>query len=436
MSTPEPSTSGGGDDKESIAARLAKLDTTQVAALLGIVTYGLGVATVSFYLQDNEIPDPDLSFFKAHYIYTGIGVLGFFVLAASLVHICIAVTSRWRDLGRTLIVFIGWGLLLIWVPYAFVLHGETDSLDAHQVLLGLELGAVCIATVALGIGAYAVNGSRTRRKALSFVFALGTLGLVFFYVFLYSREIYPLIPDQFGGGKPKQARLLFSSSGASEAQQLGVRLKAGTRLSEPVTLMLASDSFYAFRAHPDGRIIQIAKDDVVGLQEDSRAPFAVDVQTLNGGKLAGLPQKNDQLVLTFSEEIDPNSLIPNWSGKLTSAFLVDEGVPGGTDELHFSRAGYKPDLVHLGVVELRPGGYERLFGDKAHPVTIELRGRLVVVTLQAGAGIAGDPKPVRRREVMAWTPSGEATDEVGNHSDTATAIEDDDDNPSRADVDF
>lgn len=434
MTHREPPSTPGVNGQESLTAKLAKLDTTKLVGLVVVVTYGLGVATVSFYLEHNEIPDPDLSFFKAHYVYTGIGVLGFFVLAASLVHICIAVTDGWRDAWKTLLVLVGWGSFLILLPYGFVLHAESGLLDGRQILLSIKLGAISIAVVCLGIIAYKAHGPGTARRAAAFVLGLLTLVLILFYVSLYSRDIYPLLPDQFGGGKPKQARVLFSQAGAHEARQLGIRLKPGTLLSEPVTLMLVSDSFYVLRPHPEGHIVQIAKDNVNGLQEDSAPPYAVDVQTRNFGR-AGLPQRGDRLVLTFSEEMDSNSLIPSWSGKAVPAFIVDEGETGSPDALHFLAADHT-DLSHLGVVELRAGGYERIFGQKAHPITIELRGRSVIVTLLPGVKVGSHLKPVERPDVMAWTPSSKATDQVGNPSEIATVIEEGSEDPSRADIDF
>lgn len=211
--------------------------------------------------------------------------------------------------------------------------------------------------------------------------------------------------------------------------------RPGTHLSEPVTLILASDTFYALRPHPDGHIVQIAKEDVSGLEEDSTPPYAVDVQTRDRGMAPGLPQAGDQPILTFSEEMDPDSLITGWSGKSTSASIVDRGSPGKPDKLHFL-ASDGSDLTHLGVVELRAGGYERIFGEDAHSVTIELSGRSVLVTFQAGATVGNNPAPVKRHDVMVWKPSDMATNEVGNASLTTIAIEGSSEGSGRADIDF
>ena len=72
-----------------------KLDTpTKIAALIALVAYVAGVLTVGIYVQHNDIPAPDLTVFKAHYIYTGIEVLGLLAAAAALISLCLLIAER------------------------------------------------------------------------------------------------------------------------------------------------------------------------------------------------------------------------------------------------------------------------------------------------------------------------------------------------------
>jgi len=404
-------------------------ETTKLIAFLAVVAYALGVATTSFYLQHNDIPNPDLSLFKGHYIYTGLVVLGLILLASGIAIACIAI---YPGLAEAVALFVVMSCLL-WVSIRLGLGAiGTTGNDWLTALALTALALVCGGAAVAGVKLFTHTGGGAWWTTGAVISTIVAVGVALLYASFYSRHVYPVLPEQFGGGKPKQARLLFSEAGAAEAQELGIPLQAGRQLSRPVTLLFTGDSFYALRIAEE-RVVQIAKDDVSGLQEDSIAPYAADVQTRNRGDVPGLPEAGDELVLTFDEPADPASLVAGWNGEPMDAAIVDKRTVNGVDDLHFFASDGKTELPNLGTVELRSGEYMRFFGDTLE-VTIAQNEAEVIVKLREGGG--RHRQPATRPDVMAWTPSTEATDSLGNASEASAAIEVGSEDPSEADVDF
>lgn len=404
---------------------------------MGVIAYALGVATVSFYLRHNDIPDPDLSFFKAHFIYTGIVLLCFLALPSALAYACSTAMGGWGDLPPWAVALIVAAMLiaggfLIWLIYHWILQTKAGIVDKNEVVVALELLGTSLHAAALGVAAYLVSGDDTLNRAGACLLIVFTVAATLWYVSLFSRHIYPILPDQFGGGKPKQARILFSPSGVIEARQLGIPFKGKEQISSPVTILLAGDTFYAVR-NPEGKVVQIAKDGIRGLQEDSKSPHAVDVQTKNRGRVMGLPEPRDRLILTFSEEMEPASLIPDWDGSATEARIFVVRTEDDADELRFRSSDDKTALPHLGEIELHRGRYHRMFGKRSYAVTIVEKGSQIIVTLKAGVGERR--QSVTQSETMVWRPSPKAVDDVGNYSYETPAPENNNSSP-HADIDF
>src|SRR5207344_286636 len=54
---------------------------------------------------------------------------------------------------------------------------------------------------------------------------------------------------------------------------------------------------------------------------DNTAPAGSDVQSTNGGGTAGRIQVNDSMTYTFTEAIDPQSVLSGWTGAATTVTL-------------------------------------------------------------------------------------------------------------------
>jgi hypothetical protein len=231
---------------------------------------------------------------------------------------------------------------------------------------------------------------------------------------MFARYVYGKIPAQYGGNKPTQALILFTEPGALEASQLGISLQPNsTELSRPVSVLLDGDTYYAVRTE-DGRVVQVSKSDVDGLQEDSRAPYAVDVQTRNRGLHADQVEAGDQLVLTYSEPMDPGSLIPGWTGeKPTQVHLVVSRDGDGTAMMRFLIPD-KRRKPALGEVQMDTPVYARVFDHRPWRATVGKGvGGRIVMTVEASHSLPH--RTVNASDTMQWTPSTRATDLAGNH---------------------
>ena len=95
---------------------------------------------------------------------------------------------------------------------------------------------------------------------------------------------------------------------------------------------------------------------------DNVKPTAVDVQTTNGGGTAGLIQQGDTISYTFSEPIDPNTILAGWNGSATNVTVrVYDGnilanILGGNDTLQVFNSANNT-LLPLGTVDMGRSDY-------------------------------------------------------------------------------
>ncbi|MBS1679271.1 MAG: hypothetical protein JST08_17990 [Actinobacteria bacterium] len=169
---------------------------------------------------------------------------------------------------------------------------------------------------------------------------------------------------------------------------------------------------------------------------DNLAPKASDVQTANGGTTVGLAEEKDTVTFTFSEPIDPQSILAGWNGTATNVVvrLVDNGLLGlplANDELFVYNAGNTAALP-LGGVNLGRGDYVAgllggaiYFGATGTKSTMTMSGSAITVTFgteSAGSLLVG-PTTAAGTGSMVWSPEGAPYDRAGNAMSTATATE-------------
>jgi hypothetical protein len=160
---------------------------------------------------------------------------------------------------------------------------------------------------------------------------------------------------------------------------------------------------------------------------DNTAPTATDVQTTNvGGGTAGKAQLGDTITFTFSEQIDPQSILSGWTGASTSVVvrLIDGGctlvlcsddsfqiwnaantsqLPFGTVDLN--RIDYNGDGIGLGTESTIT------FGASGTASTMVQSGSSITITLgtaSATANTAGG------NGTMAWDSTTTPYDAAGN----------------------
>jgi hypothetical protein len=151
---------------------------------------------------------------------------------------------------------------------------------------------------------------------------------------------------------------------------------------------------------------------------DNTAPTATDIQAANKtGSTAGKPEPGDTVTYTFSEPIDPHSILANWTGTATNVVVRIANVTG--DPLTVYNAANTTQLP-LGSVGLGRNDYvsaNATFGASGTASTMVLSGNAITITL--GTASAG-PATAASTGTMTWTPSASAYDRAGN-AQTTTA---------------
>jgi hypothetical protein len=167
---------------------------------------------------------------------------------------------------------------------------------------------------------------------------------------------------------------------------------------------------------------------------DDTAPKASDVQTTNAGT-NGLAEQNDTLVFTFSEPIEPESVLAGWTGAATNVVVrVNDGVLAvvGNDTVQIFNAANTTALP-LGLVDLGRSDYVTgvlggsvRFGATGAPSTMTMSANTITVVLGTyNATIIVDP--VRITALAAgtstWTPVATPFDRAANATSTTPATE-------------
>jgi hypothetical protein len=154
---------------------------------------------------------------------------------------------------------------------------------------------------------------------------------------------------------------------------------------------------------------------------DNTAPTATEIQTTNkSGNTVGRPEIGDSVVYTFSEPIDPGSILSGWTGTTTNIVARISNV--ATDPLTVFNAANTIQLP-LGSLSLGRNDYvttSATFGSTGTASTMVQSGNTITVTL--GTASSG-PSTASSTGTMIWSPSASAYDWAGNAQSTATRTE-------------
>lgn len=169
---------------------------------------------------------------------------------------------------------------------------------------------------------------------------------------------------------------------------------------------------------------------------DNTAPAAADVQTTNVGT-SGLAEAGDSLILSFSEPIEPASILAGWSGAATSVVVrINDnglvGLPLGNDSVQIWNAANSA-VLPLGTVDLGRSDYVSgllggsvRFGASGTASTMTMSGNTVTVVLGTyNATPILDPARTTAsgNGTAIWTPVTTPFDRAENTMSTAAASE-------------
>ena len=176
---------------------------------------------------------------------------------------------------------------------------------------------------------------------------------------------------------------------------------------------------------------------------DNSAPSATNVQTANNGSTVGKAEAGDTITFTFSERIDPHSILSGWDGTAGTGAVVVRLIDGGCtlslltlicadDQLAFYNAANSVQLG-LGVVNLNDANYngsclalcklgDVLFGATSTRSTMVQSGNSIVVTLGTFSSPgSGNATVGGSSSTMNWDPPTSPYDAGGNAL-TGTAV--------------
>ncbi len=155
---------------------------------------------------------------------------------------------------------------------------------------------------------------------------------------------------------------------------------------------------------------------------DNTAPAGSNIQTANGGSIPGRPEQGDTVTFTYTEQIDPDSILSGWTGASTNVVVrINDGSGPANDSLQVWNASNGSQLP-LGQVDLGRKDYvgtNRTFGASGTASAMVQSGATITITLgtASGAGTTG------ANGTMSWTPSNSAYDRARNACSTAVATE-------------
>ena len=158
---------------------------------------------------------------------------------------------------------------------------------------------------------------------------------------------------------------------------------------------------------------------------DTTGPTGTDVQTTNkAGGTAGKAEQGDTITFTFSEAINPGSILSGWNGSSTPVWvrITDGGV--GNDTVTIRDSGNANQLP-LGSVNLGRIDYVTATSDfggaGVNAGAMVMSGNTITITL--GKAPTSGVLLAVSTGAMVWTPSTTAIDLSGNACSTTNATE-------------
>jgi hypothetical protein len=154
---------------------------------------------------------------------------------------------------------------------------------------------------------------------------------------------------------------------------------------------------------------------------DNTAPGGSGVQAANGGTTVGSPELNDTMTLTYTEIIDPQSILAGWTGAATNVVVRITNNAAG--DLVTIRNAANTVQLPLGSINLVGTAYvaaTRDFGATGTASSMVQTGATITLTLGTPSGAVGTQVA---NTTMVWTPAAGATDRAGNACTTVVVNE-------------
>lgn len=334
-------------------------------------------------------------------------------------------TARLRQLPAALVALTVGALVLGAVPAAFGAFGAKTESGGNLVTAAADFRAPQVTAVAI---------AKTAGGAPGFVKQGGEY-------FVYAN-VAADTGNPASGLATVRANVATVTTGST-----AVSLVAGSYSAGGVSYGYRSAALTATTPQAEGtKSFSVTATDNAGnagslggsVAVDNTAPLASDVQTTNvGGGTVGLAELGDTMVLTFSEPLEPQSILAGWTGAATSVVVrINDngllGLPTGNDSVQVWNAA-NSTVLPLGAVDLGRSDYVAgllggnvRFGASGTPSTMTMSGNTITLTLGTyNSTIIVDPGrgTAAGTGTAVWTPTATPYDRAANAMSTAPASE-------------
>ena len=162
---------------------------------------------------------------------------------------------------------------------------------------------------------------------------------------------------------------------------------------------------------------------VASRRVDNYVPSAANVQTANGGATPGVLEAGDTMTLTYSEEIDPTSIIAGWDGTGSRSIYAAFTHHNQGDRVLFYSATSPYPVIPLAVSPgVNTGGNYVPNGGVTFNATLTRSGASFTVTI--GTSTGGTPNATAPPAAnMNWFPNSGAKDFLGKACTTTQRAE-------------
>jgi hypothetical protein len=163
---------------------------------------------------------------------------------------------------------------------------------------------------------------------------------------------------------------------------------------------------------------------------DNTAPAGSNIQTTNkAGGIAGRAEVDDTITFTYTEQMDPSTILAGWDGTATNVVVrLNNRTTGTGDDLAVYNSANTTKLalgpggatLVVDLIDRNFVGANRTFGATGTPSTMVQSGTAITVTLGTASGATTTAGAAAS---MRWTPGAAATDQAGNASSTTLVTE-------------
>jgi hypothetical protein len=157
---------------------------------------------------------------------------------------------------------------------------------------------------------------------------------------------------------------------------------------------------------------------------DNTAPTGTSATSANGGSTQFRAEPGDTITLTYSDVIDPNSIVSGWTGSSPTNCVVrlNDGL-SSNDTVSFYAPGNSTQLplgsINLGRVDYNQSLATVTYGASGTASTIAVSGNSFVITLGTQSGTSHTAGGTGTVQWTTSSPTG-ATDRAGNALSAST----------------